>query len=627
MLPKSDSAEIDKRTFRRALEGEERALALELVLAYARGEVQWEVALAQALAQAEVKTRTEVQERAQARELAGVPAGVPAWVRAGVPEGVRAGWPALASFTSVTPTYVEVMADSKLKDIIYSISPYHRQRLARSLRWRNSQKYWLLIQILVPVTRLPSELLQQILLFIIDEASDPPLALMLVCKHWYTTVTSIWASIKLQTSTSTAAVTSKLQRNPRFLDISVDTEIDHGDSTPSEAAYEAIFAAIGAAERWRSFVVETFPTQADLPEDLVNRGLQQCSDPVMSHLRTFKIRHACEMSPLLNRLLCILGTSASGELTTVEINSPNVISLLVPTYSSIFRSIKVLSLDTPRLRDPVDLLPHLHQLETLTAFHLPLPVYHNDVDLPFVHTLRHLKLRSVSIQWMSDRTFHVLEDCTILFPLHRHVLHTFHTTLPNCTQLTFEGYPLNILDGITPHKLTHLSVTCACSNKQRGNKELPRISRQALQESRLAPRILHIGIEATNQAWTKSFAFMSNLEELVIINTQPSSLGAKVLELLVVHPVHPNNLGTTSTPGLWNIPVCPLLKRFGLRYRRWLRRGEHVDLTPVFKSIIETRHQSKFPLQSFSIWTSVGQMVQLELDDKLEISLVGFLRL
>jgi hypothetical protein len=123
----------------------------------------------------------------------------------------------------------------------------------------------------------------------------------------------------------------------------------------------------------------------------------------------------------------------------------------------------VLSLDTPGLRNPVDLLPHLHQLETLTASHLPLPVYHDDVNLPFVHTLRHLTLRAVSIQWMSGRTFHVLESCTLLFPLHRHVLHTFRTTLPNCKHLTFEGYPLDILDGVSAHKLAHLSVMCSCS--------------------------------------------------------------------------------------------------------------------------------------------------------------------
>ena len=145
------------------------------------------------------------------------------------------------------------------------------------------------------------------------------------------------------------AVTRKLDRNQWLLDVLVDAEIDRGHFTPSEGAYEAIFAAIEASSRWRSIVVESFPGQADLPEHLVNRGLQRCSDAVMNRLRTFKIKSACEMSPLLNRLLRILVTTASGELTTVGISSENAISFLVPTYSSIFRSATVLSVDTPRM--------------------------------------------------------------------------------------------------------------------------------------------------------------------------------------------------------------------------------------------------------------------------------------
>jgi hypothetical protein len=380
-------------------------------------------------------------------------------------------------------------------------------------------------------------------------------------------------------------------------------------------AYQAIFAAMQATSRWRTLVLETFPAQADLPEDLVNRGLQQCADHDMSRLRTLTIKCACEMSPLLDRLLRILGNTASRELTTVTINSSIVISFLVPTYSSIFRSVTVLSLDAPGLPNPVDLLPHLHQLEALTASHLPLPNYHGDDDLPFVHTLRHLTLRSVSVQWMSSRTFHVLENCTITFPIHCRVLHTFHTTLPNCQSLSFEGYPLDILNGVSAHKLTHLSAKCSSPYKPRGNRQLARFSSQALQEGRLAPRILYISIEAMIEPWTKALASMSNLEELVIENAQPSSLGVKALRSLVVLP------GTTGTPGEWNTPACPSLKRFGLRYRRWLRPSEHFDLIPVFMSIIRSRQQSKCSLQSFCIWGSSDQEDPLELIDGSQITI------
>ena len=521
-------------------------------------------------------------------------------------------------------TYDEVLADLKLRDIIYSIKP-NRHRLARHL-WYHPEHWWF-IQTIVPITCLPLELLREILLIIIDNVSDSPFVLMGVSKHWYTVVSGIWASLKLGTTTPRDAVTRKLERNQWFLDVVIDTEIDRGGLTPSEGAYQAILAAIQAAPRWRSLVVETFPAQTDLPEYLVDSGLQQNSDIVMSRLVTFKIKCPCEMSPLLQRLLLLLGTAAGGELTTVEIDSPSVISFLAPTYPSIFHSVKVLSLDTLRLPNPVDLLPHLYQLESLTASHLSLPIYRNDVDIPFVHTLRRLSLRAVSIQWMSGRTFHALESCSLLYPLHRHVLQTFNTTLPNCKHLTFQGYPLDILNGISAHNLTQLTVKCTCFEKPRGGRQLVRFSSHALQETRLAPRILHISIEATNQAWIKAFTFMSNLEELVIGNERPSSLGVKALQAFVVHPVHANNLGTTATHGGRYAPLCPSLKRFGVRYRRWLRPSEHFDLIPELATIIMSRQQSKFFLQSFQIWKESGQNEPLELIDRKWHSLKAFERL
>jgi len=314
----------------------------------------------------------------------------------------------------------------------------------------------------------------------------------------------------------------------------VHTEVDRGDFTPSKGAYEAIFAAMEAASRWRSLVVETFPRQADLPRGLVKRGLQRCSNATMSRLRTFKIKRACETSPLLDGLLRILGTTASAELTTVEINSANVISFLIPAYSSIFRSIKVLCLDTPRIRNQIDLLSHLHQLETFTASHLPLPIYPPEINLSFVHTLSHLKLRAVSVQWMTGRTFHALESCTLTLPLHHHFLHMFGTTLPNCKFLTFEGYPLDALDGISAPRLTSLSVACSGSYTARGNEQLAWLSSQVLGKSRLAPQMLHISIKATGQAWIKALTFMSDLEELIIDVAKPSSLGAKI-DLSLTH--------------------------------------------------------------------------------------------
>jgi len=426
----------------------------------------WALAYAEAMAHAEAKAHAEVRApwapaESLVRALAQARVGV--MDQAGLsleqtiellPEAQNGWWIQFLPPEPMLPhpshrlTYDEVLADLKIKDILDSIIPQYRHELTHNL-WRHSEHFWL-IQIITPVTRLPPELLQQIFSTIInDDTSGPPLILMLVCKYWYTTVTGIWASLKLGTSTPRDAVANKLERNPWLLDIVVDTEIDRYYYSPSKAAYEAIFAAVEATSRWRSLVVETFPRQADLPEHLVDRGLQRYSNATMSRLRSFKIKRACEISPLLERLLRILGTTASPELSTMEINSANVIMFLVPTYSLIFRSVKVLFLEISGRHDPVDLLPHLHQLESLTASHLSLPTYGHDIHLPFVNTLRHLTLRAVSIQWMSGRTFDVLESCAITFPPHRHTLPIVGTTIPNCKQFTFQGYPLDILDGIS----------------------------------------------------------------------------------------------------------------------------------------------------------------------------------
>ena len=514
--------------------------------------------------------------------------------------------------------------------IVGILTSINRSGLAHYF-WRDSLKrrndYWRIIQFIAPITRLPIELLHQIVIAIIEETSGPPLALMLVCKQWHAIIISLWSSLNLGTTTPIDAVAGKLERNQWLVDIVVDTDSDRHYLNLLSHPFEAIFAAIEATPRWRSFIVESFPASADLPEDLVNRNLQRHSNATMSRFTTFKIKSPCETSPLLNILLHILGTTAGPVLTTVEINSPNVILFLTPAYPSFFRSVKVLSLDAPGIRDPVDLLPHLYQLEIFTVSHLSFPTYPNHVELPFVHTLRHLSLRAASIQWMHGRIFHALENCALIFPRHQHVLRTFHTTLPNCNHLTFQGYPPKILGGISAHKLSHLSVTCSGSFNRRGSRELVWFSSQVLGERKLAPKSLHISVNATSHAWISSLVFISDLEELVIYCARPSSLRATVFQSLVIHPVHTSNIDTTSSPGELCAPLCPSLRQFGLKYDRWLRPTEQFDLIPVFVSFIQSRQHSNHALKRFCLWTTNDQETPLELIERSQMSVDGFRRL
>ena len=148
----------------------------------------------------------------------------------------------------------------------------------------------------------------------------------------------------------------------------------------------------------------------------------------------------------------------------------------------------------------------------------------------------------------------------------------------------------------------NLSVISSGSFNRRGSQQLISFSSRALGESRLAPQVLHISIEATNQAWMDALTFMPHLEEFVIGSARPSSLRSKVLQSLIARPVHTNNLSIISATGEWRAPLCPLLRRFGLKYYCWLRTSEHFDLIPDFASIILSRMRSNCSLQCFWVW-------------------------
>ena len=91
------------------------------------------------------------------------------------------------------------------------------------------------------------------------------------------------------------------------------------------------------------------------------------------------------------------------------------------------------------------------------------------------------------------------------------------------------------------------------------------------------------------QAWIKALAFMSNLEELVIDGAQP---GVKALQALVVRSVHASHLGTAATHGRQYTPLYLSIKRFGLRYRGWLRPSEHFDLS-CMSIILQSKFSTK----------------------------------
>ena len=157
-------------------------------------------------------------------------------------------------------------------------------------------------------------------------------------------------------------------------------------------------------------------------------------------------------------------------------------------------------------------------------------------------------------------------------------------------------------------------MTCPGAFNGRGSQQLVQLSRQALGGRQLAPTILHISIEATNQAWINALSFMSTVEELIIDSVRPSSLEAKVFRSLIVWP---------TLRGRW-VPLCPSLKRLRLKYRRWLRQNERFGLIPDLVYVIKSRERSNYTsLQSLSIWMTSNQEGPLELIEGSQLSQKG----
>ena len=155
------------------------------------------------------------------------------------------------------------------------------------------------------------------------------------------------------------------------------------------------------------------------------------------------------------------------------------------------------------------------------------------------------------------------------------------------------------------------------------------LSRHIFREIGLASKILHIGIEAANQAWVNALFFMTSLSELVLDSSGPSSLGAKVFRSFIAQP----GPGTYKQPG-WNIysqredcTVVPFTERFGLKYRRWLQPSDNFSLIPDLVSIIKSKEHSIHALQRFSIWMTSSQEDPVELIRGSRMSRKGLERL
>jgi hypothetical protein len=517
---------------------------------------------------------------------------------------------------------ITALADPAYKNILSSLEPDHRHQLACKL-WRHfsenvhspmiRREYARLLPFIAPITRLPLELLRHILRIAIDEGTQSPLALTAICRRWSNVMSGIWGSLELKTSTTKDGIQRRLDRKQLSLEVRVDTESDK-ETSISSGAYEGLRLATGSASRWRSLTIDSLPNDNVSIGDIQRSRLNQCFTLPMLRLETFKFFARCDRSPLLERLLQAVAATTRKRLNVVQVHFPAAVELLShPRHAALFRSIRLLDLQAQGGNSLVDLLPHLVQIEDFRASHLRLPTYPLERLLPFVRTIRRLRLRAVSIQWMSGRVFDVLESCTILLPLNHRTLPTGGINLPVCKELTLRCYPLRTLHAFSLPALNCLEVGCQNLDKRRGDAQLAPL-RMVGGVSNL--RTLYLTIETSEHALVRILILMPALEKLRLDLAGPSSLGEGFFAELMARPLQKQHWELLPI-GSWKSPCCPALVVLELKYGRRLRRTEEFKLAAVFAALVWTRGKTHNKMQRFAVippavdacWDFVGEPI------------------
>jgi hypothetical protein len=246
---------------------------------------------------------------------------------------------------------ITALTDPAYKNVLFSLEPDRRHQLACKL-WRHCTRndqspmirceYARLLPFIAPITCLPFELLQHILLIATNEGTQSPLALMTICRRWSNVMSGIWGSLELRTSTTKDAILRRLNRNQLYLEVRVDTESDK-ESSSSSSAYEGLRLATASASRWRTLSIDSFPNDNVSVGDIQHSCLNQCFTLPMLHLETFKMFARCDQSPLLERLLQAVAATTRKQLDLLQVHCSAAVELLShPRHADLFRSIRLL---------------------------------------------------------------------------------------------------------------------------------------------------------------------------------------------------------------------------------------------------------------------------------------------
>ncbi len=483
------------------------------------------------------------------------------------------------------------------------------------------QQHYNLLCCVTPSHRLPAEIMTEIFRIALDVGQLRP-GLMSVCRRWCNIIegmASFWTSLDLGAGTTPERVQYLLSRaGTHPLAVNIDT------NKATRGLQSSLSMAENKASQWKTLTITSFSQHE--PDAQSDHALTSMRLQPMRQLRHLDIKGPV-LSPLLRLLLQNVATTAVGKLVSMEIHSlPAIQNLLQPVHVSIYSSLTTFIAKVPKMSHPIDLLPHLMQLEALDLTNLHLSTIRDGSPLPFAHVLRHLRLKAVPIQWMGGQVFSQLEDCTIIAPLTDPSLH-HDVHLPACTKLHFENWDISPIGQVLAPALDHLKVRGYAWSPYKGNDQVFRLVRAGFGMT-FQPKSLSLGVVCKENVLLAVLQLLPGLVELELDLPRPSALGKHFFTALLAKP---GNQGTdelkfdwrelfrANSTG-WRCIVCPSLRILELKYQRWLRPGDNDDFLLPLYALSYSREKAATPLElqvhyksstnSFESWKSTLPQVK-----------------
>ena len=449
--------------------------------------------------------------------------------------------------------------------------------------------------------------------------------LMNVCRHWYAVIHStpgIPYNLWIRNSTTMEMVRASIQGTRWLLDVNINMDDENIGQDFNSGAFDACFmAAIEVASRWRSLEIDSLPRPGKC------KAFQTV--PPLKNLERIHLGQRCDLGSFFEPLMAAITTTATPQLKDIVLWNLNAVLFLVqPECFHVFCSLTALTIWLPkRMESPVNILPHLQRLEDFSAWHLYLPIYPPDTPLPLIQTLRHLRLKSVSVQWMAGKAFSVLETCRITFPHHSDTICLQPVTMPACTFLTYGSNNFDPLRYFHELPLTSLTVTSGQWNVRRGNLQLMAICHTVLPRAQ-SLTTLDLQVRCSEQLLVLMLSLLPALRFLCLRPASPHALNEAFFREFVTTKSNADSLCEMGT--LPSLPLCLKLVGLNVKYKRWLRGSERMALLLVFGDIVSSRQsEGGFPLylnvegfaQDWFIWRHVESIHEVADDEPFVIGI------